>query len=438
MGNENNCCCISRPAEKKFTDPTKIQQENVQKVKKPVKTLKKVPKKLEKSIKDYYSPEIQDFISRINTKSTEKTILTKSFQLFTDDYQELASNLSATNSFVVDQSEIPVQDMKKEEVIYIDLPNYTLNSVGTLLETQQKEISWLLLQYEATDEEIDGYLPVKKQNRYKIKQPRWLLFTNLAIYVVMPNNFLVCRNRMKLVEIVNVYSTIDDKMFCLEVLSTEKQFFSFYSDRAQDALGAIQNLMYYLTNDVKKIIIVKSEKEILKKTEAAVKPLDHDLLFIKIKADYGYPGEKLIFTHEVYIKNNQNKKIINFLFMTNKTLYIIDASKTLFNFVENKQISNSTLIENTTEAIIHTEDGDLWLMSTNSWVIIDDIQKVLLESTGELINSETVELKEVSFKPLMRMKKSKQRKISIDLKVINDREMPAHNLNIIDDIIRAI
>lgn len=434
MGNENNCCCISRSSEKKSSDTSIIPQENVKKPKKPVKTLKKVPKKLEKSIKDYYSPEIHEFISRINTKSTEKTILTKPGQSFADDYQEPASS----NSFILDPNEIPSQETKKEEVIYVDLPNYTLDYVGSLLETQQKEISWLLLQFEATDEEIDGYLPVRKQNRYRIKQHRWLLFTNLAVYVVMPRNFLVCRNRIKLVEIVNIYSTTDNKVFTLEVLNTEKQFFTFYSDRAQDALGAIQNLMYYLTSDIKKVNIVNSEKEILKKTEAPAKALDNDLLFINIKADYGYPGEKLIFTHEVYIKNSQNKKIINFLFMTTKTLYILDASKKLFNFVENDQISHTTLIENTTEGIVHTEEGDLWLMSNDTWIIVDDIRKVLLESTGELVNSETVEMREVNFKPLRRMKKSKQRKISMDLKVVNDREMPAHNLNIIDDIIRAI
>lgn len=425
MGNDNNCCCISRTTSKKQLETPKIPLETFQVVKKP---RKKPLKTLEKPIQDYTSPDIQDFLSRINTKSTDLSLTPK---------------LNRTETQIIntpepDEKNIPNTQPITEDVIFIDLPDYTLDSIATLSETQQKEITWLLTQHEATEEEIDGFLPVKKQNRYKIKQHRWLLFTNLSVYLVMPHNFLICRNQIKLIEIINIYSTNDSKLFSLEILNTQKYFLSFYSDRTPDALGALQTLIYFVTNQLKEIIIVKSEKDIIKKTESPVFPLDNDLLFINIKADYGFPGEKIVLDYEVYVKNERNQRVLSFIFMTNKTLYVLDEKKRLFNFVENERIFGTTLIENFCQGIIHSEDGDVWLVSLNSLELIEDVREVLLKVFGEMIGCETVELKDVKFRPMDKMKKSKRRKVPDDYKILNQNEKSVHNLNVIDDIIRAI
>ena len=216
----------------------------------------------------------------------------------------------------------------------------------------------LLLQNKAEHEEIDGYLPVKKKNRYGAKQHRWLLFSTEALYITLPHNFSVCRLRISLSEIINIKHTSDNKAFSLEIMRTEKSSLILYSNQTLHAVHAIQSLRYMFNSELKEAVIVKTEKELvfINETEDLI---SKDILFLKIKADYGLPGEQLIQTFKFYMISDKKAKEQITLMATNKTLFILDYKNKLFNYLELDDVISITMICEDNNAVINTEEGDL-------------------------------------------------------------------------------
>ena len=439
------CCCNARQIENKQDPvtpsklpPNPLRKQKKSKAKKSSKKTKKILK--EEPIEKFFSPEINEFLEKIQPKSTDARPTTVTKEGTTGDYSNPPLLTSQTDiSFV--ESVKPLEEIIQEgDVFYIDLPQYNLYNVNELTDREKKEISWLLLQNQTDDEEIDGYLPVRKKNRYGIKQHRWILFSTVALYVVIPHNFLACRQRIKISEIVNIYQTIDKEIFSLEIMSTEKYFLIFYANRTSDAVFAIQNLRYIISSELKELIFVRNEKEIIITSQNIDNPMDEDIVFLKIKADHGFPGEELIKTIDAYShtlsKNKIREKMT--LLITNKTIYYLDAKKALLNYMELDQVRSLTSINDKSEAIISSDEGDVWLYTLQIDLVTQDIKDIVLNQTYKVLELLTAEEKEISYNPIAKLG-NKKRMIKNGLPPQSGyAEVSRFGNHLVDDIIRAI
>ena len=116
MGNQVNCCCHVRQLEPK-PEPAKNPKPHKQKKKKTAK-----PKILKENPQNFFSPEVADFLEKIQTKPPETPA--ENLDETTED-STIIKTTQITTSFTTDTQIID----KDNEIIYIDLPEYSLESV---------------------------------------------------------------------------------------------------------------------------------------------------------------------------------------------------------------------------------------------------------------------------------------------------------------------
>lgn len=434
MGNQA-CCCHFRPIGIKsdpITPPPKRSK------KKPKKSPTKPGKIPSESIQNFFSSEINEFLEKIQNKSLASHLPNPSDET-TEDFSstilKTTTNTSLSDTLIISPDQPPDDD-----VFYIELPQYSLESIGNLTEREQKEVSWLLLQNQGQDEEVDGYLPVQKKNRYGVKQHRWILFTTAALYLVLPHNFMTCRRKVRICEIVNIFQTINKKQFALEVMSSEREFLLFYSVRTSDAVCALQNLKYFINSELKQLVILQGEKEILAYTKQEEKYIEEDILFLTIKADYGYPGEELLKTVELYSITASKKKTSEkmTMFITNKTVYYLDQNKRLFNYMDLDDIKGITMIDEKTEAIISSDLGDIWVYTIEIDFIAQDLKEIILNQTQRTLPYLNADAAEATYNPMPQVKKGTIRKVNKDIVPMNGFREVQTASHLIDDILRVI
>ncbi|CAG9323519.1 unnamed protein product [Blepharisma stoltei] len=332
-----------------------------------------------------------------------------------------------SNNSIIFSKEDALRDKKSENLILVEAPKYQIDDVLQLDQKLQREISWLFLQFKTKDEvleeEVDGYLPIKKENRYGIKQKRWLLFSTEALYIVTPNNFKSLRRRILLSTIDKIYQQSGNQSFALHIKEEEgSECLRILTPRTLDAINAIKTLYYLKTEEFLEIKLVNSEKEMLeitKKEDSEGQEMKNNLIFGKIKAVHGIPGEQMVNLRKVYEVIKPGSKQMIILITASKTIYIANPKGILYNYVTLSQIKEIHTLANLSEFLLKTDEGDIWIQDNETPFIVREISDVIEHEMGYGILVKQIEHDEIAFKRIPKISKGKQRP---DLEIIEGSE----------------
>jgi hypothetical protein len=264
-----------------------------------------------------------------------------------------------------------------ENLDYIKCPDYTLQNIKDLSDEMQKSITWLLIQFKEKQkpltEEIDGYLPVFKKNRYGCRQKRWMLITTEAIYIVKPYDFSQCFLRVQLKDIQNLGFSLTGQSFGLR---TSDNFHVFYSDFAVSALNSIKIMQYFQSEDFLTVVLSKENEELYSIIAKNAEVDEPDLQgFQFLKENYGNPGEYLITSVQAFKMKPFVEK--GKLFISSVAIYFQDDRKRKVLKLMMEQVSRLILVDNHIEVIIRTPQEDLWLAYSQSFALLKEISEIV-------------------------------------------------------------
>ncbi|OMJ93996.1 hypothetical protein SteCoe_2911 [Stentor coeruleus] len=300
--------------------------------------------------------------------------------------------------------------MHQDETNYIESPHYHLDSPQELTEFQQKQITWLMVQFkpkgEPLKEEVEGYTRIYKKNRYGVKESRWLLLTTFSIYIVEANDFTQLNLRIPIENLTSLGYSLDNTSFGINSKAETSMSFWFYSQDAISIVNAIKIMYYLMKEDFLTIILADSTKMLKKILAIPAEPEEPDVkLFTCIKDIYGTKGEYLITSITLY----ERKPVIDRrkLVLSNMNIYLVKFSGRVISILPLATVIRLFLLSNHLDLVIKTSVGDLWLIYSQAYAILKEISEVLFMESKINVRIQFREPKEVAFKRVIDVVKNK-------------------------------
>ena len=166
--------------------------------------------------------------------------------------------------------EITEEDEDAHQML-LEAPEYRLEDTTSLSTEDQISISWIFKAYAQVnkfpqdEEEVDGFLIVKKKTRFNTMQSRFLLFSTRALYIMKKEYLKDVRRRIDLTDIASLTLAPDEQSFVIHVKPSDPGVdLTLYTERSIDAVNSIKTLIFLLVQNFPRIFRPASKQEFAK------------------------------------------------------------------------------------------------------------------------------------------------------------------------------
>jgi hypothetical protein len=226
------------------------------------------------------SESISEKIHDINTYYRSYGMIEESSREYLEsgsEYYEASSKMYSyeevsDSSQMISQSlqEITEDDEDAHQML-LEAPEYRLEDTTSLSNEDQISISWIFKAYAQVnkfpqdEEEVDGFLIVKKKTRFNTMQSRFLLFSTRALYIMKREYLKDVRRRIDLTDIASLTLAPDEQSFVIHVKPSDPGVdLTLYTEKSIDAVNSIKTLIFLLIQNFPRIYRPATKQEFLK------------------------------------------------------------------------------------------------------------------------------------------------------------------------------